>query len=52
MFKPETVYMNNKAKTVWYWDKLNFFLKVIYVLIKDSKIYKQVGGVLIDQTRK
>lgn len=53
-FKPETVFTNNKAKMHWYSNKLKFYLKVFryYNRKIDAKIYKQVGGVLIDQNKK
>lgn len=52
LYKLETVLWNNKAKIHLYSRKSNYFLKVTMFFRSDAKIYKQVGGVLIDQTRK
>lgn len=52
MSRPETVSTNSKAKIVSSFNKSNSSHKVPLKIIKDAKIYKQVGGVLIDQSRK
>lgn len=44
--------MSKRAKIVQFLNKLNYYLKVCISSNLGAKIYKQVGGVLIDQTLK